>query len=149
MTFREIEQTLPNGFHDAKIVRISLDYPAGTLVMNMRVLIGTPGEPDQDEYGPAEVSVTGLYLCSIEPPDPKYPFRLTGKPLGVSGDSSGNSSPEISNLMRKLPPSASCYRFFVEQWNSFIYVAGSDVQISRSGVAVSPESVVTSSQPKP
>lgn len=141
MTFREIEKILPNGFHDAKIEGISLDYPGATLVASMKILTGTPGESDQDEYGPAEMKISGLYFCSIEPPDPNYPFKPNGKPLGVSGDNSGNSSPEISNLVRKLPPGASSYRFFVEQWNSFIYMAASDVQISWSGAPHSLESV--------
>jgi hypothetical protein len=133
MNFREIEKTLPNGFHDAKIERILLDYVAGTLLINMRILVGTPGDQDQDEYGPAEVKVNGLYFCFLEPPSPNYPFKPNGKPLGVSGDSSGNASPEIINLLHKLPPDASCYRFFVEQWNSFIYVGAAEVQISWSG----------------
>lgn len=149
MNFREIEQSLPNGFHDAKIERISLDYLSGSLLMNMRILTGTPGEPNQDEYGPAEVKASGLYFCSIESPDPNYPFRPSGHPLGVSGDNSGKSSSEISDLVSKLPPGTSCYRFFVEQWNSFIYVAASDVRISWRGTARSLESTAASSRPKP
>jgi hypothetical protein len=148
MTFRQIEETLPNGFHDAKIEHISLDYPAGALLMNMSILTGTPGESDQDEYGPAELKISGLYFCSMEPPDPTYPFNPNGKPLRVSGDSCGRGSLEISNLVRRLPPGASCYRFFVEQWNSFIYIAASDVQIAWSGATRSLESVATSRKPK-
>ena len=130
MTFGEIEKKLPNGFHDAKIEHISLDYLRGTLLMKMRLLIGTPGGGDQDEYGSAEMKVNGLYFCSIEPPDPTYPFRPNGQLLGVSGDGSGGSSPEVRELAQSLPADASYYRFFVEQWNSFIYIAASDVQIS-------------------
>lgn len=130
MTFREVEQTLPNGFHDAEIKHISLDYVSGTLRITMRILVGTPGEPDQEEYGHRELKVSGLYFFSIEPPDPTYPFKPNGKPLDVQGDDSGLSPPEIGKLIRELPPDASCYRFFVQQWNSFIYIAASDAQIS-------------------
>jgi len=38
MAFEEVEHSLPNGFHDAKIERISLDYPDGTLRKVMRGL---------------------------------------------------------------------------------------------------------------
>ena len=138
MTFKEVEHTLPNGFHDAKIERISLDYSAGTLQIAMRILIGTPGQPDQDEYGPAELRVGGLYFCFIEPPDPTYPFKPNGKPLSVSGDD--GASGEIG-FLQKLPAGVSCYRFFVDQWNSFIYIAASDVQISSSGVPRSLDSI--------
>jgi hypothetical protein len=132
MTFKELEHSLPNGFHDAKIERISVDYTAGTLRIAMRILIGTPGEPDQDRYGPAELTVAGLYICSIEPPDPTYPFKPNGKLLGVSGDDCENESSGVVKVLRELPKGVSCYRFFVDQWNSFIYIAASDVQISLS-----------------
>jgi hypothetical protein len=135
MTFSEIEQTLPSGFHDAKIERISLDYPAASLVIEMRILVGTPGEVDQEEYGPAELRVGGLYFCSIEPPDSRYPFKPKGKPLGVSGDDPADWPLEIGKLLSTLPPGTSCYRFFVEDWNSFIWVAGSDVRILWTGTA--------------
>jgi hypothetical protein len=130
MTFEEVEKTLPNGFHDAKIVRITLDYPAGTLLMTMQILVGTPGEADQEEYGPAELRANGLYFCFIDPPDPTYPFRLNGKALGVSGAREPRESPVIGNLLHKLPEGVSVYRFYADKWNSFIHVAASDVQIS-------------------
>jgi hypothetical protein len=98
MTFEEAEDGLPNGFHDAQIERISLDYLAGTLQIAMRILIGTPGEPNQDEYGPAELRVSGLYFCSIEPPYPTYPFKPNGEPFGVSGDAATNGPSAIINV---------------------------------------------------
>ena len=130
MTFEEAEDGLPNGFHDAQIERISLDYLAGTLQIAMRILIGTPGEPNQDEYGPAELRVSGLYFCSIEPPYPTYPFKPNGEPFGVSGDAATNGPSAIITVLQTLPTGVSSYRFFVEEWNSFIYIAASEVQIS-------------------
>jgi hypothetical protein len=46
MTFEEVEAQAPNGFHDAKIDSLSLDYKAGVLTLSMRVLAGTPGMRD-------------------------------------------------------------------------------------------------------
>jgi hypothetical protein len=126
MTFKEAEESLPNGFHDAKIVRILLDYPSGTLLMKMNILVGTPDSADIDEYRSAELKVRGLYFFFIDPPDPRYPFRPNGRPLKVSGDPATDSSPVIA----KLPEEVSYYRFFVDLWNSFIHVAGSGVEIS-------------------
>jgi hypothetical protein len=126
MTFKEVAESLPNGFHDAKIVRILLDYPSGALLMTMNILIGTPDSADVEEYCFAELKVRGLYFCFIDPPDPRYPFRPNGRPLSVSGDFATDSSPVIA----KLPEGVSYYRFFVDQWNAFIHVAGSGVEIS-------------------
>jgi hypothetical protein len=66
MTFEEVEKTLPNGFHDAKIVRMTLDYPAGTLSMSLQILVGTPGEADQEEYGLAELRANGRGSTMID-----------------------------------------------------------------------------------
>jgi hypothetical protein len=73
MTLRDVADTLPNGFHDSKIESLSVDYKTGTLSLSMRVLIGTPGMPDQEDYGPAQLRVNLLLFCSIQPPDPNYP----------------------------------------------------------------------------
>ena len=130
MTFEEVENSLPNGFHDAKIVRITLDYPAGTLLMTMQILVGTPGQANEEEYGPAELRANGLYFCFIDPPDPTYPFKPNGKALGVSGAEELLESSVIGDLLNKLPEGVSVYRFYADRWNSFIHVAASDIQIS-------------------
>jgi hypothetical protein len=130
MTFEEAEKTLPNGFHDAKIVRIVLDYASNALLMTLQILVGTPGQSDQEQYGTAELRANGLHFCFIDPPDPSYPFKPNGKPLGVSGAPESRESPVIEGLSAKLPEGASVYRFFADRWNSFIHVAASDIQIS-------------------
>jgi hypothetical protein len=131
MTFREIENTLPNGFHDAKIESLSVDYKTGALSISMRMLIGTPGMPGQEDYGPAELRVNRLLFCSVEPPDPTYPYAPDGNAFNVQGDDGIGDSPALKTLREQLPPGASMYRFFVEEWNSFIYIAGSEIEISR------------------
>jgi hypothetical protein len=132
MTFDEVEKTLPNGFHDAKLVTMTLDYTAGILLMTLQILIGRPGHSNEDEYSPAELRATGLYFCFIDPPDPTYPFRPNGKALGVSGAPESREQSVIERLLPKLPEGISLYRFYAEKWNSFIHVAASDIQISWS-----------------
>ena len=127
MTFEEVEKTLPNGFHDAKIVQITLDYPAGTLLMTMQILVGVG---QATEYGPAELRANGLYFCFIDPPDPTYPFKPNGKGLRVCGDQEPRESPVIGDLLHELPEGVSVYRFYADRWNSFIHVAATDIQIS-------------------
>jgi hypothetical protein len=132
VTFEEVEKMLPNGFHDAKIVRMTLDYPAGVLLMTLQILIGRPGHSDEEEYGQAELSATGLYFCFIDPPDPTYAFRPNGKALGISGASESRESSVIEKLLPKLPEGISLYRFYAEKSNAFIHVAATDIQVSWS-----------------
>lgn len=129
MTFKEAEQSLPNGFHDAEIEKLSLDYRSGTLSISMRLWVGAMGTPNQEEYRCAELRVNKLVWCSIQPPDPTYPFAPNGDPLNVQGDDGLSHCEELTPLVRQLPAGVSFYRFFFEEWNSFICIAGSDVKL--------------------
>jgi hypothetical protein len=133
MTFTDIDEVLTNGFHDATILHFSLDAEANTLTMRMSVWVGTLEDPER--YGNIEVIAKSVSVFFIEPPHPSYPFQMNGHGLAVCGD-----SPEIGvsqfisegaeKVLSKLPSDAGSYRFFLEDWNSFLYVAAEDVSFS-------------------
>ena len=114
MTFEEAERTLPSGLHDAKIVKIVLDYGSNSLLMTLQILVGTPGQSDQKQYATAELRANGLLFCIIDPPDPSHPFKPNGKPLGVCGAPESRESPVIEGLAAKLS-GASAYQFFADR----------------------------------
>jgi hypothetical protein len=68
MTFREAEALTPNGFHDAKIDTLHVDYGTGSLSLSMRLWTGRLGTPNKEEYSPAELRVNRLLFCAIDPP---------------------------------------------------------------------------------
>ncbi|MBI3661719.1 MAG: hypothetical protein HY234_01520 [Acidobacteria bacterium] len=130
MTFGEVEKELPNGFHDAYILSIDLDYVHRSATLQMRLWVGTPDSTDPEKYEPAELKVTGLCFCSIDPPDPDYPFVPDGQPLDACGDPARpDTLPTLDKLLSKLPAGVSSYRFFVEGWNSFVHIAGMEVRL--------------------
>ncbi|HLY99110.1 MAG TPA: hypothetical protein VKT33_08595, partial [Candidatus Angelobacter sp.] len=62
---------------------------------------------------------------------PNYMFALSGSGIGVSGDLvAPGQNPQTDLLLRKLPSDATAYRFFLEEWNSFFYLAASEVVFS-------------------
>ena len=64
----------------------------------------------------------------IELPDQESPFSLDGKGISASGDGEFqglNSRTEA--LFEKLPSGRDRYRFFLEDWNSFLYLSATDV----------------------
>ncbi|HET9803187.1 MAG TPA: RHS repeat domain-containing protein [Candidatus Acidoferrum sp.] len=80
---------------------------------------------------PNELRVAPIYLFFIEPPDPNYPFLPGGSHQKVDGDLIKiGQNEEIDRLLRTLPQNATTYRFFLEKWNSFLYLAGGDVEFS-------------------
>ncbi len=136
MTLDELNHTLPNGFHDADVLSIELDYIAATAELHLSLLTGWPEDPDPERqaYQEATVIVTGLCFFSIDPPDPTYPFLPDGRPIDVSGDpAKPDNLPSLPDLLAKLPNDAWCYRLFVSDWNSFIHIAGRNAEITWIG----------------
>jgi hypothetical protein len=132
-SFEELEKELPNGFHDAEIRGIAIDCLARTVVLSMNLLfgVGTPDDENRSVYRPATVRIAGLLLFFVQPPHPKYNFVLDGEPLSVSGDPVRvGQRPELDCLLPALPQNATVYRFFLNEWNSFIYLAGTSVEFS-------------------
>src|SRR4029077_14515744 len=136
VTLDQLEDTLPNGFHDAEIFSLDLDYVGGIAKFHLNLLVGWPDdpEPERQAYQEATLVVTGLCFCSIDPPYPNYPFRPDGKPICVSGDpAKSDHLPSLPLLAKEFPPGTWCYRFFVHDWNAFIYIAARDAEVTWIG----------------
>lgn len=136
MTLDEWDSKLPNGFHDAKVLSIAIDYVAGTAKFRLSLHVGWPDdpEPEREEYQEAEMMVTGLSFCSIDPPDPSYRFLTDGRPMCVGGDpAQPDHLPALLKLLAKCPTGTWCYRFFVHDSNAFIQIAALDAQVSWIG----------------
>lgn len=131
MTFKEIEEKLPNGFHDARIRSIDMDFVRRCLSLRMDLLVGQPDSQNPDGYRPGTLSVRSASLFFLEPPDPTYSFVPDGSAVNVDGDAiSPGQNGAVDRLLPVLPDDASVYRFFLEEWNSFLYVGGASVELS-------------------
>jgi hypothetical protein len=131
MTFEELEHNLPNGFHDAAIREINFDFIGRSVVVRMDLLIGGPDDADPELCRPGTLRLKPAYLFFIEPPDPHYAFVPDGSQLKVDGDLvKVGQSAQVDRLLPKLPQNSTTYRFFLEKWNAFLYLAGEGVEFS-------------------
>jgi len=131
MSFEELERKLPNGFHDAAIREIIFDFIGRSVVIRMDLLTGGPDATDPELYRPGRLQVAPVYLFFIEPPDPNYSFVPSGSHLKVDGDSvKAGQNAVVDRLLPTLPRNATAYRFFLEKWNAFLYLAGGGVEFS-------------------
>lgn len=131
MTFEELENDLPNGFHDMELHGLNINWVDGSMTMDLNFWTGDLDGPNREEYTPGVLTITGLCFCSIDPPDPSYQFLPDNSPLNVSGDAAEpRTLALLGELSQRLPPGASCYRFFVHEWNSFIHIAAKNVQLA-------------------
>jgi hypothetical protein len=129
MTLEEIENTLPNGFHDARINKINLDYAKRVATFYLEIWVADSEEETRENYRAAKLTLSGLLFCVIEAPDPKYPYHEE-KALWVDAGSSKLGDLSLTQLPEPLPSGAFTHWFFVNDWNAFIHVAATDAQIT-------------------
>src|SRR5262245_45007542 len=71
MNLQQLEETLPNGFHDARLLRISARFDRAELQLDLDLSVGDPDAPSPDErdaYTRAVLQLSGLAAISIDPP---------------------------------------------------------------------------------
>jgi hypothetical protein len=130
MTLDEIADTLPNGFHDARINSLSVNYVKRELTFDLEIWVSDSLQDDSELYRSAELKLFQFLFLVIEPPDPRYDYHEE-KPLWVDG---GSAEPTLRSAARELPAllpeGAFTYSFFVHDWNTFIHLAARDASIS-------------------
>lgn len=114
-------------FHDAVIESINLDYMTNTAKLKCNICIGDPDSQEEKQRelrASGHLIITGLLYCVVEPPDPKYPYQQSGG-LWVSDDGTlvPGKIPMKTKKPTPLPRGAFEHYFFINDWNSFIYIA--------------------------
>lgn len=130
MTIEEIERTLPNGLHDAHLKKITIDYLSGVAKFDVQVYVGDPEiqykEPEE-AYRDGLLILSGLLFCIIEQPDPNYQYDKA-ESLWIADSGNVESIKLTTNLPKLLHNEAFIHYFFINDWNSFIYLAAKDAR---------------------
>ncbi len=132
MTIEEIESTLPNGFHDAEVRLIMIDYVQRKATLELFVFVGSFDAPParREAYKEGSLEISGLLFAVIEPPDPSYPFTKAASMRVAACDMKQSLN---SGLLSVLPKGSFVQSFFVTEWNSFIHLAGMDADLAWKG----------------
>ncbi len=128
MTLEELENTLPNGLHDAEVERIEVDYQRRRVALDLAVWVGNMDDPPErrEAYKKGRIEISGLLFLVMEPPDSRYPFKASD--LRIDGcDMSKNLDPE---LLKALPGDAFVRSLWVNEWNAFMHIAARDAGIA-------------------
>jgi hypothetical protein len=137
----EIEDSLSNGFHDAYLESIHVDYKSRRGLIKLRVCTGDPDAPSEKEreaYEEVSLELLGLLYFVIEPPDPRAKYAETGELSIDGGPFKPGVDPPMPVPVEQLPSDAFAYWFFVRDWNSFIHVSARDARLNRSLRSVVP-----------
>jgi hypothetical protein len=81
-----------------------------------------------------ELTIKDFIYCVIEPPDPTYPYAGASAITIGAGSSIEKPIKTGVALPQELPEGAFAYWFFVNEWNSFLHIAGMDASIQMSEV---------------
>ena len=129
MTLCELSRTLPNGFHDAELNGIRIDFLADTIVLDMSLDVSSDDDsPDgKSEYKRARISLTGVRGFALPTPDDEA--QTFSSPLDVSGDPVTNFQ-DLPELMRSVHNREILYSFYIDDWNSSLYVAAEEAELS-------------------
>ncbi len=130
MKIEDIERELPNGFHDALLQNIFIDYDRHEAIFEMKVWIGdidSESKELREVYRKGQLKLGGLRYCIIEAPDPGYPWCDTKLTIDAGTVGSLKKAPSV-RLPEPLSEEVSVHWLFIRQWNAFIYVSATDAR---------------------
>jgi len=114
-TTEPITAQLPNGFHDAVLQELTVDFAKAEVRFRFEFLVGMPDaqtEEGREAMRPGVLRLTGVTSMTIEPPDPRYQFSKDGgvKVDGDFGAYPGDPAPPDDGLVRLW--------LYVSTWNA-------------------------------
>jgi hypothetical protein len=129
VTLEELENTLPNGLHDAEVRSLAVDYEQRKMTLDVAVWVGLMDDPPErrEAYKKGRIEISGLIFFVMEPPDPTYPFRKSSK---LTIDGCNRSENLDRELVASVPGDAFFRSLWVDEWNAFIHIAARDAQIA-------------------
>ena len=114
MTLTDVDRQLPNGFHDAYLLRFAADYAKAALTLDLNLWIGTPDgrtPEERERYKPGRIRIAGLCWSVMAPPD----RSCRANPRGFRIDAGPVSDLETPPTLPRRPPGVFSWWFFVSR----------------------------------
>lgn len=134
MSLVELENSLPNGFHDSALTSFEVDYGRRILRARLSLKMGVPDDSREtrNDGRDAIVEITGLIFLVVDPADNTRDFSA-GDEVWIADGYDTTSIPQFTQhligLLTTLPERAFAHSFFVNDWNSYIHTAGADCSV--------------------
>jgi hypothetical protein len=128
MTFQQAAASLPNGFHDAELRRVEMDYVHRRLRFDLDVWIGDMA--DEGLYRSARLMLESVAFFVIEPPDSNYPWLASG-PIKIDA---GEGQPRESSTTIPDPPAGSSVTWmYLGELNRFLLFCAGNTSLEWTG----------------
>jgi hypothetical protein len=130
MTLQEIENGLPNGFHDAQLLRFAVDLASNVLTLNVEVDRSSYEQGRRDpEYYPAKITVRGLCYFKLDAPDVLNKYAADGASLINAGGDPVQKKLIDEQIAAALPDGSFLHWIFLDDWNAIMVIGGMDARI--------------------
>jgi hypothetical protein len=132
MTLEELDQTLPNGLHDAQIKAMTHDYELANVRLDVQIVVGLPEEDvaNRLRHRPGVIRFHQVLFCAVEAPENERILGHSGSIWFVFDRIKLGEFPE--KIAKALPPEALCYALYILDWESQIRIAAGAVSVSWS-----------------
>jgi hypothetical protein len=129
MTLADIEELLPNGFHDAEIEQFIWDYRTNSASFTLELWVAEDGDQSLEVYRRGRLELKEIIFIMIDPPD-TGPYRHSRGRLRIDGLATTESIlPSFARLMGTVTPHVNPYSFYVDNWNSYIHIAAKESEL--------------------
>ncbi|MBZ5571308.1 MAG: hypothetical protein LAO09_05450 [Acidobacteriia bacterium] len=123
MTISELEDKLPNGFHDSYIVSVAMDFLAGTCRIELDV---DYDDPDPDTLRRMKLQLKDVHLIALGPQDPSSSFSPAGT-VWVDGSATTEEIfPNLESYRKNAPQGTFFYSFFLRDANTYMHLAAKE-----------------------
>lgn len=117
-------------FHDSILQRIGVDYVKRELKMEFQISIGNPDasvEKELEGCRAGRLTFSELHFFIVEPPDSEFQCHEAEGLWMVNYDLMDTEELlQEHKLPQQIPEETFVVRFFVNDWNSFIFVAAKE-----------------------
>ena len=137
MTLIDIEELLPNGFHDAEIEELVWDYRENSASFTMQFWVPEETDENPEIYRRGRLDLNGIMFIIIDAPCPREfdpPYKSSSGTLRIDGVQTTESLlPNLITLRQTVSPEISPYSFYVDNWNSYIHIAAKEAILAWIG----------------
>ena len=112
-------------FHDSYIKSIGVDFLTREAKFSITLFVGNPdAREEQPREADGLLTLTGLLYIALEPPDPRYSYDEDALEVSYDGPvETTQFKAAIPKLPGDLPEEAFEHCFFINNWNSFLFIA--------------------------
>jgi hypothetical protein len=129
MTIEELENQLPNGFHDSQLVSLSANLSAGTCCLELDV---DYDDPDPDTFRRMKLRLGGVSLLVVEPPSLGGSL-LPKDSIWTSGCiTSEKILPNLGSYQKNAPPGTFFYSFFLHELNCYLHLGAKEATLENA-----------------